>query len=152
MCSCSWRQVQNVFHAMQVALVIFLTVALVLVSAFFMYHLVLILSGMTSYESYKWTMMYKMRAVEEEAEQIAKAAAALGTTDVPCEEPAWSATGVWRALRGSRKVQGMPANIYDRGPLRNLQDALAPPAWASQALMASGSEAKQSNTGSKKAI
>ena len=134
---------------MQVALIIFSTVALVLVSAFFAYHLVLILSGMTSYESYKWTMLYKTQAAEQEAEQPARAAIASGTTDVPCKRSAWSAAGVWRVLRGGRRVQGMPANIYDRGLLRNLQDALAPPAWASQTLMGSGSEAKQSNVGSK---
>ncbi len=135
---------------MQVALIIFLTVALVLVSAFFAYHLVLILSGMTSYESYKWTMLYKMRAVEQEAEQTAGAAAASGTADVPCKESAWSATGVWRVLRGRRKVQGMPANIYDRGLLRNLQDALAPPAWASQVWEGSRLKAKLCNASSKK--
>ena len=42
---------EKVVHTMQVALIVFLTVALLLVSAFFAYHLMLILSGMTSYES-----------------------------------------------------------------------------------------------------
>ena len=119
-CPFSQRQGSNAPHAMQVALIIFLTVASLLVFAFFSYHLVLILSGMTSYESYKWTMLYKMRAVEQEAEQTAGAAAASGTADVPCKE------------------------------LRNLQDALAPPAWASQVWEGSRLKAKLCNASSKK--
>ena len=150
-CPRSKRQAQNAPCFMQVALIVFLTVALLLVSAFFSYHLVLILSGMTSYESYKWTMLHKMRAVEQEAQGTARAVCAAGTviTDTPHQESAYSTARLWRIIKGRRKVQGMPANLYDRGLLRNLQDALAPPAWASRALTESD-KAKQSSAASKK--
>ena len=135
---------------MQVALIIFLTVASLLVFAFFSYHLVLILSGMTSYESYKWTMLYKMRAVEQEAEVTAGAAPDTVLPDVPYKDSAWSEIGVVRALRSEKRSQFRPVNLYDRGMLSNLQDAFAPPNWAGQALMVTGLEVKRSAAGSKK--
>lgn len=141
--SAARRQAQVAASALQVALVLFLSVALLLVSAFFTYHLVLILSGMTSYESYKWTMLYKVRALEQEAEERGRTRVGNMTTAEPDKAPAWSATGLWTVLRGRRKVQGMPANPYDKGWLRNFQDALGPPAWASQLSDTSSSEVKR---------
>ena len=114
---------------LQVALIIFLTVALILVSAFFAYHLYLILCGMTSYESYKWSLLYKSLAAEQEAEGSSTAGSgAAGGTDGPQRASCWPiVVGLVRV----KKVKFMPVNSYDRGRVRNLQDALAPPAWAS---------------------
>lgn len=103
-------------------MIAFLTGALLLVTAFFAYHLYLILCGTTSYESYKWTLLYKRLAAEQEAEGSSTSSA-----DAPRGASLWS---VARGLVGSRKLQGMPANAYDRGVMRNLQDALIPPGWA----------------------
>jgi len=158
---------KKALHTVQVALIVFLTVALLLVSAFFAYHLVLILSGMTSYESYKWGILYKRQAVEREAEGTAEAA--LGTesssraddasrtsslkaereaggpamcgsgTDSTKEASGWSK--IRRLIRmGGGNRQDIPANLYDRGLLKNLCDALVPPAWAGQMSL---TEAKQ---------
>ena len=110
--------------ATQVALISFLTMALLLVTAFFCYHLWLILSGTTSYESFKWTLLYKRLRAEQDAEGSTADASPAGAA----EEPSLSLT-VGRLLGGS-KARGVPANAYDWGWRRNLQDALMPPAWA----------------------
>ena len=135
---------------MQVALILFLTVALLLCFAFFAYHLVLILSGMTSYESYKWAMLYRRQAIERVAEETVRAAPGRVPPKRLCKESKWSATRIWRALRGGRRTRVMPVNLYDTGLLANLQDALAPPTWAGQALMLSSSEAQQCAADSKR--
>ena len=120
--------------AAQVALISFLTMALLLVTAFFCYHLWLILSGTTSYESFKWTLLYKRLR----AEQAAEGSTASGAE--AAEEPSLSLS-VGRLLAGSR-LQGVPANAYDLGWRRNLQDALMPPAWAANGGL-SGSRNKE---------
>ena len=88
-------------------------------------------------------MLYKVRALEQEAEETARTGVGNLTTAQPDKAPAWSATGLWTVLRSRRKVQGMPANPYDKGWLRNFQDALAPPAWASQPTDTSSSGVKR---------
>ena len=106
----------------QVALISFLTMALLLVTAFFCYHLWLVLSGTTSYESYKWTLLYKRLKAEQDAEgsSASRKEAAEGS----------SLSSSVGGLLGGSKLQGVPANAYDWGVRRNLQDALMPPAWA----------------------
>ena len=108
--------------AAQVALISFLTMALLLVAAFFCYHLWLILSGTTSYESFKWTLLYKRLKAEQDAEGSTASGAEAA------EESSLSSSV--RRLLGGSKLRGVPANAYDWGWRRNLQDALMPPAWA----------------------
>ena len=120
--------------AAQAALISFLTMALLLVTAFFCYHLWLILSGTTSYESFKWTLLYKRLNAEQDAEGSSASGAEV------VEESSLSST-VGRLLGGS-KLRGAPANAYDWGWRRNLQDALMPPAWAANGGL-SGSRNKE---------
>ena len=120
--------------AAQVALISFLTMALLLVTAFFCYHLWLILSGTTSYESFKWTLLYKRLRAERDAEGSTASGAEAA------EKPSLSSS-VERLLGGS-KLRGVPANAYDWGWRTNVQDALMPPAWAANGGL-SGSKTKE---------
>ena len=106
----------------QVALISFLTIALLLVTDFFCYHLWLMLSGTTSYESYKWTLLYKRLKAEQDAE------GSTASRTEAAEQSSLSSSVGW--LLGGSTLQGVPANAYDWGMRRNLQDALMPPAWA----------------------
>lgn len=98
---------------MQVALVVFLGVACLLVAGFLVYHTCLIASGTTTYEVYKWREVHRRRQAEKLAEQ---------SGDKGSEQS-------WVRKRRLGDVDRLD-NIYDRGLVANFTDAVVLPTWA----------------------
>lgn len=111
----------------QVAELIFLGVALLLVVSFLAYHVWLISRATTTYETFKWREVGRRLRAEQMAEQV----------DDQRQQPQQPQQGVgwrsWLALRQSYPQHCpivLPRNIYDAGIYASWKDALVPPAWA----------------------
>ena len=133
----------NNARGMQVALLMFMAVGLLLVAGFLAYQLVLVGSGTTTYETYKWREVARRMAVERWASGEGASTQGASTDAVP-------GSGRRRWLLPWRDASSpqlpplvMPGNVYNRGLHANFVDALFPPAWARQRHGASGSVRKQ---------
>ncbi len=112
---------------LQVAELIFLGVALLLVVSFFAYHAWLISRATTTYETFKWREVGRRLRAEQLAEQVDDQGQQLGQ---PLQGVGWRS---WLAYRQSHPQQCpvvLPQNIYDTGIYASWRDALVPPAWA----------------------
>ena len=100
-------------HAhVQVALLLFLTLSLCLVTSFLAYQLWLVLRGMTTYEMFKWREVQRRLLAEQTA------------------EPQDGASDRVRRGKGrGRQHDTMPVNMYDRGAWLNFLDAVMPLSW-----------------------
>ncbi len=114
--------------ALQVAELIFLGVALLLVVSFFAYHVWLISRATTTYETFKWREVGRRLRAERLAEQV----------DDQGLEPLQGVRSIWRFWLAfwqtypQQRPVVLPRNIYDAGVYASCKDALFPPLWAKQ--------------------
>jgi Na+-transporting methylmalonyl-CoA/oxaloacetate decarboxylase gamma subunit len=111
---------------MQVAELIFLGVAFLLVVGFFAYHMWLISRATTTYETFKWREV----ARRQRAERMAEIADGEGQTPQSLSEAVKRPQSVWPSPRQPKLAIAVPRNMYDRGFVANFKDALVPPSWA----------------------
>ncbi len=115
----------NACGTLQVAELIFLGVALLLVLGFFAYHTWLISRATTTYETFKWREV----ARRLRAESLVEHADGQGQEHLSLSAAAVKGR-LWPASGQSKPAVAAPQNIYDKGFAANFKDALLPPSWA----------------------
>ena len=123
------------------ALLAFMSMALLLVVGFLAGQLWLVARGTTTYETYKWREVQRRLAAERLVE-LDGGAAVDGALDLRRDGTWWLP---WWPGRASMRLAPvvLPENVYDRGLRANFADALFPPAWARQRQGASGRTARK---------
>ena len=112
---------------LQVAELIFLGVALLLVVSFFAYHVWLISRATTTYETFKWREVGRRLRAEEMAEQVDDQGQQLGQ---PLQGVGWrSCLTYWHSYPRQCPIV-LPRNLYDAGIYASWRDVLVSPAWA----------------------
>lgn len=129
-----------VFYPIQVAIVMFLMIGALMTMSFLAYQSYMISIGRTTYETFKWRELYKVKQQEALLQPSAsdpgvhrKGTVKQQRTPAPSSDGAVGLLAKWRQQLWPEKVViEMPKSIYDKGFWGNWQEVLFPNAFIQQ--------------------